>query len=63
MVGIAREDGRERPNALDGLCRKRPDALPPCEPDEECKPLPLGKYILIGLAVAIGLALLVAALG
>jgi hypothetical protein len=49
---IAREDGR-----------KRPDALPRCEPDEECKPLPLGKYILIGLAVAIGLALLVAALG
>ena len=61
--GIAREDGRERPNALDGLCRQRPDALPRCEPDEECKPLPLGKYILIGLAVAFGLALLVAAFG
>ncbi len=48
---------------LDGLCRKRPDALPRCEPDEECKPLPLGKYIAIGLAVVFGLALLAWALG
>ena len=40
-----------------------PPDVPRCEPDEECKPLPLGKYILIGLAVAFGLALLVAAFG
>ena len=40
-----------------------PPDVPRCEPDEECKPLPLGKYILIGLAVAFGLALLVWAVG
>jgi hypothetical protein len=49
---IAREDGR-----------KRPDDVPRCEPDEECKPLPLGKYIAIGLAVVFGLALLAWAIG
>ena len=60
---IAREEHQGVDARLDGLCRKRPDDVPHCEPDEECKPLPLGKYILIGLAVAFGLALLVWAVG
>lgn len=35
-----------------------PPDVPRCEPDAECKPLPLGKYIGIGLLVVAALAAL-----
>ena len=62
MVGWARDSLLEIEVPKPAPLPPPPD-VPRCEPDEECKPLPLGKYILIGLAVAFGLALLVAAFG